>query len=173
VNRGGLRSRPLGVGLMKNLAQKVGETLLQKGIKLATAESCTGGWVAQAVTAVPGSSGWFDCGFVSYSNTAKQKMLGVDLDVLERNGAVSESVVAQMAEGALHNSEADIAVAISGIAGPEGGTEDRPVGTVWLAWAITGHPTVTCLSFFNGDRDAIRQQAVEQALEGILAYLPQ
>jgi len=157
---------------MKNLAQKVGETLLQKGIKLATAESCTGGWVAQAVTAVPGSSGWFDCGFVSYSNRAKQKMLGVDLDVLEKSGAVSEPVVAQMAEGALRNSEADIAVAISGIAGPEGGTEDRPVGTVWLAWAITGQPTVTCLSFFNGDRDEIRQQAVEQALEGILAYLP-
>lgn len=157
---------------MKNLAQKVGETLLQKGMKLATAESCTGGWVAQAVTAVPGSSGWFDCGFVSYSNTAKQKMLGVERDVLEQHGAVSEPVVAQMAEGALRNSEANIAVAISGIAGPDGGTEDRPVGTVWMAWAIEGHPTVTCLSFFNGDRDEVRQQAVEQALDGILAYLP-
>ncbi len=157
---------------MRNLAQKVGETLLAKGMKLATAESCTGGWVAQAVTAVPGSSGWFDCGFVSYSNTAKQKMLGVDLAVLETRGAVSESVVAQMAEGALRNSDADIAVAISGIAGPGGGTEDKPVGTVWLAWAIEGHPTVTCLSFFNGDRDEIRQQAVEQALEGVMAYLP-
>jgi len=157
---------------MKNLAQKVGETLLEKGMKLATAESCTGGWVAQAVTAVPGSSGWFDCGFVSYSNTAKQKMLGVEQKVLEQHGAVSEPVVAQMAEGALRNSEANIAVAISGIAGPDGGTEDRPVGTVWMAWAIEGHPTVTCLSFFNGDRDEVRQQAVEQALEGILAYLP-
>jgi len=83
---------------MKNLAQKVGETLLEKGMKLATAESCTGGWVAQAVTAVPGSSGWFDCGFVSYSNRAKQKMLGVEKDVLEQHGAVSEPVVAQMAE---------------------------------------------------------------------------
>ncbi len=157
---------------MKNLAQKVGETLLAKGMKLATAESCTGGWVAQAVTAVPGSSGWFDCGFVSYSNTAKQKMLGVDLVVLEKSGAVSEPVVAQMAEGALRNSDADIAVAISGIAGPGGGSEDKPVGTVWLAWAIEGHPTVTCLSFFNGDRDEIRLQAVEQALEGVMAYLP-
>ncbi|MGB2131410.1 MAG: CinA family protein [Marinobacterium sp.] len=157
---------------MKNLAQKVGQTLLDKGLKMATAESCTGGWVAQAVTAVPGSSGWFDCGFVSYSNTAKQKMLGVDLDVLETKGAVSESVVAQMAEGALRNSDANIAVAISGIAGPDGGTEDKPVGTVWFAWAIEGHPTVTCLSFFNGDRDEIRLQAVEQALEGVLAYLP-
>ena len=157
---------------MKNLAQKVGETLLEKGMKLATAESCTGGWVAQAVTAVPGSSGWFDCGFVSYSNRAKQKMLGVEKDVLEQHGAVSEPVVAQMAEGALRNSEANIAVAISGIAGPDGGTEDRPVGTVWMAWAIEGHPTVTCLSFFNGDRDEVRQQAVEQALEGVMAYLP-
>ncbi len=157
---------------MKNLAQKVGETLLAKGMKLATAESCTGGWVAQAVTAVAGSSCWFDCGFVSYSNTAKQKMLGVDPAVLEARGAVSEAVVAQMAEGALRNSDANIAVAISGIAGPGGGSEDKPVGTVWLAWAIDGHPTVTCLSFFNGDRDEIRQQAVEQALEGVMAYLP-
>ena len=157
---------------MKNLAQKVGEALLAKRVKMATAESCTGGWVAQAVTAVPGSSGWFDCGFVSYSNTAKQKMLGVDPDVLEAKGAVSESVVAQMAEGALRNSDADIAVAISGIAGPGGGEEDKPVGTVWFAWAITEHPTVTCLSFFNGDRDEIRHQSVEQALEGVMAYLP-
>ncbi|MBA4502777.1 CinA family protein [Marinobacterium marinum] len=157
---------------MKNLAQKVGETLAAKGMKLATAESCTGGWVAQAVTAVPGSSDWFDCGFVSYSNTAKQKMLGVDAEALNTSGAVSEPVVAQMAEGALRNSEADIAVAISGYAGPEGGSEDKPVGTVWLAWAITGHPTVTCLSFFTGDRDDIRLQAVEQALEGVMAYLP-
>jgi nicotinamide-nucleotide amidase len=158
---------------MKNLAQKVGETLMQRGLKLATAESCTGGWVSQAVTAVPGSSDWFDCGFVSYSNTAKQKMLGVDLSVLEKSGAVSEPVVAQMAEGALRNSDADIAVAISGLAGPGGGSENKPVGTVWFAWAIEGHPTVTCLSFFNGDRDEIRLQAVEQALEGVLAYLPQ
>ncbi|WP_010323515.1 CinA family protein [Marinobacterium stanieri] len=158
---------------MKNLAQKVGQALLSKGLKMATAESCTGGWVAQAVTAVPGSSGWFDCGFVSYSNTAKQKMLGVDLEILENSGAVSEPVVAQMAEGALRNSDANIAVAISGIAGPDGGSEDKPVGTVWLAWAIEGHPTVSCLSFFNGDRDDIRQQAVEQALEGIMAYLPE
>ncbi|GAA0791663.1 CinA family protein [Marinobacterium sediminicola] len=157
---------------MKNLAQKVGETLLAKGMKLAAAESCTGGWVSQAVTAVPGSSGWFDCGFVSYSNTAKHKMLGVDLAVLEKSGAVSEPVVAQMAEGALRNSDADIAVAISGLAGPGGGSEDKPVGTVWFAWAVEGHPTVTCLSFFNGGRDEIRQQAVEQALEGIMAYLP-
>jgi nicotinamide-nucleotide amidase len=100
-------------------------------------------------------------------------MLGVDLSVLEKSGAVSEPVVAQMAEGALRNSDADIAVAISGLAGPGGGSEDKPVGTVWFAWAIEGHPTVTCLSFFNGDRDEIRLQAVEQALEGVLAYLPQ
>ncbi|MBV0932524.1 nicotinamide-nucleotide amidase [Marinobacterium weihaiense] len=157
---------------MINLAQKVGEALSARGLKVATAESCTGGWVAQAVTSVAGSSEWFECGFVSYSNTAKQRMLGVEAEVLERSGAVSEPVVAQMAEGALRNSDADIAVAISGIAGPGGGSEDKPVGTVWLAWAIAGHPTVTCLSFFSGDRDAIRQQAVEQALEGVLAYLP-
>jgi nicotinamide-nucleotide amidase len=158
---------------MQKLAQNVGEALARKGIKLATAESCTGGWVAQLVTSVPGSSGWFDCGFVTYSNAAKQRMLGVERAVLEKNGAVSEPVVTQMAEGALRNSEADMAVAISGVAGPGGGTVAHPVGTVWLAWAVTGQPTVTCLSFFNGGREAVRRQAVEQALEGVLAYLPE
>lgn len=157
---------------MLDLADKVGKELKARGAKLATAESCTGGWLAQAVTGVAGSSEWFDCGFVSYSNRAKEKMLGVKAQTLETNGAVSEPVVAEMAEGALKNSEANIAVAISGIAGPGGGTEDKPVGTVWLAWAIQGHPTVTCLSFFSGDRNEIREQAVEQALEGILAYMP-
>lgn len=157
---------------MLNLADQVGKELMARGAKLATAESCTGGWVAKAVTEVPGSSAWFDCGFVSYSNTAKQRMLGVDPQVLEQSGAVSEAVVAQMAEGAVANSDAHIAVAISGVAGPTGGSDEKPVGTVWFAWAIQGHPTVTCLSYFNGDRTSIREQAVEQALEGVLAYIP-
>lgn len=156
-----------------DLAKKVGEQLHGKGAVLATAESCTGGWVAQAITTIAGSSAWFDCGFVTYSNQSKHQMLGVSLETLDKQGAVSEAVVTQMAEGALQRSQAHITVAVSGVAGPGGGSRTKPVGTVWLAWAIQGHPTVACLSFFNGDRESIRQQAVEQALEGVLAYLPQ
>lgn len=157
---------------MEALARSVGEALLNAGASAITAESCTGGWVAQALTAIPGSSAWFEGGFVSYSYDAKQRMLGVKADTLEKYGAVSEPVVTQMAEGALANSSADISVAISGIAGPDGGSKAKPVGTVWLAWAVRGKPTVTCLSFFHGDRETVRRQAVVQALEGLLAYLP-
>ncbi|KEA64349.1 C-terminal domain of CinA type S [Marinobacterium lacunae] len=157
---------------MEALAKQVGEALKNAGLTAATAESCTGGWVAQAITAVAGSSQWFVGGYVSYSNDAKQKMLGVKPETLEAHGAVSESVVVEMAEGALRNTGADISVSISGIAGPDGGSEDKPVGTVWFAWAVRGRPTVSCLSFFHGDRESVRRQAVEQALEGLMAYLP-
>ena len=157
---------------MKNLVERVAQHLLEKGVSMAAAESCTGGWVSQAVTAIPGSSRWFDCGFVTYSNHAKQQMLGVPAELIDTYGAVSEPVVVAMAEGALQRSLASIAVSISGVAGPDGGTERKPVGTVWFAWAVRGHPTVSCLSYFSGDREEVRRQAVEQALEGIMAYLP-
>ncbi|KDE40506.1 MAG: nicotinamide-nucleotide amidase [Nitrincola lacisaponensis] len=158
---------------MRDLAAEVGQALLKRQARMVTAESCTGGWVAELLTQIPGSSAWFDAGYVTYSNAAKQRMLGVSAEVLEDRGAVSEAVVVQMAEGALRHAGVDIAVAISGVAGPDGGTPRKPVGTVWFAWAIRDHATVTCLSFFSGDRQSVRAQAVEQALEGILAYLPQ
>ena len=137
---------------MKDLALKTGNALRERGIKVATAESCTGGWIARELTSVQGSSQWFDCGFVSYSDTAKQRMLGVDPDALAEFGAVSEPVASQMAEGALLNSEADIAVAVCGFAGPHDQSSDKPVGTMYFAWAVRDQPTVTCLSYFSGER---------------------
>jgi nicotinamide-nucleotide amidase len=157
---------------MQSLANKVGDELHSRGLTLATAESCTGGGIAQLVTSLAGSSAWFDCGFVTYSNSAKHKMLNVDVAIIEQYGAVSEPVVIQMAENAVRLSDADVAVAVSGIAGPGGGTSEKPVGTIWLAWAIKGHPTVACRSLFQGDRNEIRQQCVQRALQGILENLP-
>ncbi|MDF2181799.1 CinA family protein [Neptuniibacter sp. CAU 1671] len=157
---------------MFDLATKTGARLQEVGAILATAESCTGGGVAATITSIAGSSAWFDCGFVTYSNQSKTRLLGVQTDTLEQYGAVSEPVVTEMAEGALARSNATITVAISGIAGPDGGSADKPVGTVWFAWAVQGKPTVTSLCFFSGDRTEIQQQAVTQALEGVLAYLP-
>lgn len=158
---------------MEALAQRVGEALKRAGLSAVTAESCTGGWVAQAITSVPGSSAWFVGGYVTYADSSKQRMLGVQAKTLEHYGAVSEAVVVEMAEGALRNTDADISVSISGIAGPDGGSDEKPVGTVWFAWAVKGRPTVSCLSFFHGDRESVRRQAVEQALEGLIAYLPE
>ncbi len=157
--------------VMLNLAEKAGVALKSRAAVLATAESCTGGGIAQAITAVAGSSEWFGCGYVTYSNEAKQQMLGVSSNVIEAHGAVSEAVVRQMAEGALHNSGADISVAVSGVAGPEGGTKDKPVGTVWLAWAIRGGATVATDNLFLGDREQVRNQSIEKALEGIVSLL--
>jgi nicotinamide-nucleotide amidase len=156
---------------MTNLAEKVGYALKSQSAVLATAESCTGGGIAQAVTAVAGSSEWFGCGYVTYSNEAKQHMLGVNSDVIAAHGAVSEAVVRKMAEGALHKSGADIAVAVSGVAGPGGGTKDKPVGTVWLAWAQQGKSTVATGHLFLGDREQVRNQSIENALEGIVSLL--
>ncbi|WP_415911602.1 nicotinamide-nucleotide amidase [Neptuniibacter sp. QD37_11] len=149
----------------------IAEKLQTNNLFIATAESCTGGWIAQEITAIPGSSAWFDCGFVTYSNASKQKMLGVSKDTLEQNGAVSAEVVAQMAEGALKNSGAHITVATSGIAGPAGGSKEKPVGTVWFAWAEQGKPVRTKKCCFDGDRESVRKQAVSVALEGILQNL--
>lgn len=153
------------------LAEQVGSSLARRGWMLTTAESCTGGWVAKVVTDVAGSSTWFDRGFVTYSNAAKHDMLGVDRSVLEGHGAVSEPTVRAMAEGALAHSRAHVSVAISGIAGPGGGTLEKPVGMVWFAWSVRDAETRAVLEHFNGDRNAIREQAVTFALRGVVAAL--
>ena len=137
----------------------LGAALKTHGLMLALAESCTGGMVAQAVTSVAGSSAWFDRGFVTYSNAAKIEMLGVSAQTLENFGAVSEEVAAEMALGALKNSHAQIAASITGIAGPDGGSEAKPVGTVCFAWSSFNLPTSTISRHFEGNRDKIRQQA--------------
>ena len=154
-----------------DLAVELGMALRAQGFQLAAAESCTGGWLAKAVTDIAGSSAWFDRGYVTYSNQAKQDMLGVSELVLREHGAVSEASVLAMAEGALRHSLADVSVAISGIAGPGGATPDKPVGTVWLAWAHRGEPIHAQHFLFAGDREAVRAQAVIAGLEGLLALL--
>lgn len=150
------------------LAGRVGAVLARSGLVLATAESCTGGWVAECVTDIAGSSGWFDRGFVTYSNAAKCELLGVEPAVIEAHGAVSEETVKAMAAGALGRSRAQVAVAVSGIAGPAGGTPEKPVGTVWFAWQRLGGECRTRLERFEGDRRSVRRRAVTVALRGIL-----
>ena len=152
------------------LATSLVEELCVAGKIVCTAESCTGGWIAKALTDVAGSSAVFGYGIVSYSNGAKESMLGVHNLTLEEHGAVSEAVVREMAEGALAISGADIAVAVSGVAGPEGGTDEKPVGTVWFAWSVrdpTGAETRTELKHFDGNRDSVRKLTVVHALEGV------
>lgn len=153
------------------LAEDLGEALKARGLMLATAESCTGGWVSQAVTMVPGSSDWFERGFVTYTYISKREMLGVDGAVLERYGAVSEEAVRQMVSGALEHSHAQVAVGISGVAGPGGGSPDKPVGTVCLGWEMKGGACRLETVHFLGDREAVRRQAVERALRGALELL--
>ncbi len=155
--------------LLQDLAARTAERLSRRGWRLATAESCTGGWVAKLCTDLAGSSHWFDSGFVTYSNQAKQRMLGVRADALATHGAVSEAVVAQMVAGALANSEAEVALAISGIAGPGGGSDAKPVGMVCFAWGLAGASPQTATCRFAGEREAVRRQAVAWALEGVLA----
>ncbi|ROR29838.1 CinA family protein [Inmirania thermothiophila] len=153
------------------LAADVGRLLLARGWRLATAESCTGGLVAKMLTDVPGSSGWFDRGLVTYSNEAKQALLGVRGETLARHGAVSEETVREMAAGLLARAPVEVVVAVSGIAGPAGGSPDKPVGTVWLAWAVRGGAVRTQRARFAGDRAAVREQAARTALEGVRALL--
>jgi len=151
------------------LPERVGELLSNRGDMLATAESCTGGWIAQSITDVPGSSAWFDRGFVTYSNAAKIEMLGVAPELIAEHGAVSEWVVRDMVAGALRLSRAGVAVAVTGIAGPSGGSLDKPVGTVWFAWQRARCNAMVRYVLFPGDRRAVRRQAVVVALEGVLA----
>ncbi|USR76851.1 nicotinamide-nucleotide amidase [Photobacterium damselae] len=153
------------------LANQLGEALAKQQWVATTAESCTGGGVATAITDIAGSSQWFERAFITYSNEAKMQMLGVQAETLANYGAVSEPVVEQMAEGALTNSLADISVAISGIAGPTGGTEEKPVGTVWFAWADKQGWRKTMVCQFSGNRSQVRYQAITQAILGMLHHL--
>ena len=154
------------------LAVKLGNALHAKQRMLATAESCTGGWVAKILTDIPGSSSWFDRGFVTYTNQSKQDMLGVPAVILEKHGAVSEQTVQAMARGGLQHSQADYSLAISGIAGPGGGTEEKPVGLVCFAWAekreVDAPRVWSAHHIFKGDREAVRRQAVALALQELL-----
>jgi nicotinamide-nucleotide amidase len=153
------------------LAERVGKALKSRNLMLVTAESCTGGWIAQAVTMVPGSSEWFERGYVTYTYISKREMLGVKDATLGAHGAVAEEVVREMAEGALERSHAQVSVAVSGIAGPGGGTPGKPVGTVCFAWAAKDGMTRAQTVRFRGDRDAVRRLSVERALEGVLALV--
>lgn len=156
---------------LEGLAQAAGHALRQRGFMLAIAESCTGGWIAQAVTSIEGSSAWFERGFVTYTNIAKREMLGVSATTLARQGAVSEATVRAMVEGALASSHADVALAVTGIAGPGGGSAEKPVGTVWIAWSGKHRETATRRHSFAGDRTQIRRQSVAAALGGLLEFL--
>jgi nicotinamide-nucleotide amidase len=156
---------------LKRLAERVGRHLLKARRHAATAESCTGGWIAKALTDIPGSSCWFSEGFITYSDESKVRRLGVPRAVLKRHGAVSEATVRAMAAGALRRSKAQVAVAVTGIAGPGGAVPGKPVGTVWLGWAtrLSGVIRVaTALRRFRGDRESVRRKTVRAALQGLL-----
>lgn len=155
---------------LAQLSADVGERLLKLGATMTTAESCTGGWIAKVLTDIPGSSQWFERGFVTYSNEAKQELVGVTAASLEQAGAVSEPVVKEMAEGARARAKAQFAVSVSGIAGPDGGSAEKPVGTVWFAFAAQAQPTLTLREVFTGDREAVRRQATACALLKLRDY---
>ncbi|MBA2690502.1 MAG: nicotinamide-nucleotide amidohydrolase family protein [Burkholderiales bacterium] len=156
---------------LHTLAAGVGRALLDRQLMLVTAESCTGGWISEAITSVVGSSQWFDRGFVCYSNRAKQEMLGVSEQTLRRYGAVSEPAVIAMATGALERSGAEVALAVSGIAGPGGALPDKPVGTVCFAWLMKGGAQASESRLLVGDRTAVRRHAVIIALRGVLRLI--
>ena len=158
------------VGLIAEIVQNLASALRQRGWMLATAESCTGGLIAGACTDLAGSSDWFERGFVTYSNAAKTELLGVSAELIARHGAVSEAVVRAMAEGAVRHSRAQMAVAVTGVAGPGGGSADKPVGTVWFGWCVDGR-VQTARQHFEGDRQAVRAQTVAHALAGLLQRL--
>ncbi|WP_147651418.1 CinA family protein [Vulcaniibacterium gelatinicum] len=156
---------------LRELALTLGARLREARQMLVTAESCTGGWIAKTVTDIAGSSEWFDCGMVAYSYEAKQALLGVRPETLEHFGAVSRETVVEMVSGALVHSGASVAVAVTGIAGPGGGTAEKPVGMVWIAWKRRGGYPKAELFRFGGDRDAVRRQTVEAALRGLGSVL--
>jgi nicotinamide-nucleotide amidase len=153
------------------LSTELGRVLVVKHLKLSTVESCTGGWIGQSLTAVAGSSAWYERGFVTYSNSSKVELVGVPPEVISQAGAVSKPVVQAMARGALSHSHADLALAVTGIAGPDGGSAGKPVGTVWLGWiARTGMERAEQY-LFTGDREAVRRQSVIEALSGLIRFL--
>lgn len=151
----------------QNQVQTTAELLLQKNMRLVTVESCTGGWIAQALTSLPGSSDWFERGFVTYSNDSKNELVGVSRQTLNLHGAVSGQVALEMAVGGLKSSRADVAVSVTGIAGPEGGSPAKPLGTVWIGWADKTGNAVTKHFQFPGDRRSVREASVRAAIEGI------
>jgi nicotinamide-nucleotide amidase len=153
------------------LGASVGELLLTRGLSMVTAESCTGGWIAKVLTDVPGSSSWFECGVVAYSYEAKEALLGVQPQTLERAGAVSQEAVVEMVSGAMARYGASVAVAVTGVAGPGGGTSGKPVGTVWIAWKRRGGYAHAELFHFDGDREAVRRRTVAAALDGVRRIL--
>jgi len=157
--------------VVEDLAKKLGARLLMKSMKLATAESCTGGWIAKVMTDTAGSSDWFDCAIVSYSNEAKKHLLQVPDGVLLDHGAVSENTVIAMQQGIFLQTRADAGISVSGIAGPGGGSEEKPVGTVWIAVGLRNQMVHTRKFLFQGDRNAVRLQAVEAALTSLLELL--
>ena len=153
---------------LQETAKKLGARLLMKGMRLATAESCTGGWIAKVLTDIAGSSDWFDCAIVSYSNEAKKHFLKVPAGVLLDHGAVSENTVMAMQQGIFMETRADAGISVSGVAGPGGGSEDKPVGTAWIAAGLRGQMVHTQKFLFEGDRNAVRMQAVAAALGALL-----
>lgn len=156
---------------VSELVRRIAAALVAKSARLAVAESCTGGWITKSLTDLPGCSNWFGYGFVTYSDEAKQDLLGVSAETIAIHGAVSQDVAEQMATGARLESAAEIAVAVTGIAGPDGGSVDKPVGTVCFAWAGPGVQLISKTRRFSGDRESIRRQTVIAALEGVLVQL--
>lgn len=156
---------------LQRLAEQVGETARQQHQRLVTAESCTGGWISKTLTDIAGSSAWFECGLAAYSYEAKQALLGVQPHTLEEHGAVSRETVLEMVSGALVHSGATLAVAVTGIAGPAGGTGDKPIGTVWIAWKGRGGYPRAEVFHFDGDRESVRRQTVAAALQGLVAMM--
>ena len=159
------------MGTLTELSQTLGQLLLQQKLVLTTAESCTGGGIASAVTDIAGSSEWFDRAFITYSNEAKMDMLGVDPYTLQKEGAVSQKVVQQMAAGAIQSSMANVSISVSGIAGPGGGSDEKPVGTVWFGWKLADDTEVQKLKVFKGDRAEVRQQACYFALKTLVELI--
>ena len=156
---------------LRQRAHAVAQALLARGQSIVTAESCTGGWVAKVLTDIPGSSAWFECGVVAYSYEAKEALLGVHPQTLERSGAVSQETAIEMVSGALARYGASVAVAVTGVAGPSGGTPDKPVGTVWIGWKRRGGYAHAQVFHFEGDREAVRRQTVAAALDGVRRIL--
>jgi nicotinamide-nucleotide amidase len=156
---------------INRVVEQLAAALLGKGWRLTTAESCTGGWVAKCCTDLAGSSTWFERGFITYSDAAKMNMLKVQPTALQQHGAVSEAVVRQMAQGARRSAGLEAALAVTGIAGPDGGSVEKPVGTVWFAWDIEGRDTSSECMHFDGDRESVRRHSVMHALQGLLQRL--
>ena len=157
--------------VLQDLAMQAGTALSRQELMLVTAESCTGGWLGQTITSIAGSSGWFDRGFVTYTDISKQEMLGVSNATLERYGAVSEPAAYEMAAGAVARSHAQVAVSITGIAGPDGGTAQKPVGMICFAWVMKDGMALTETRYYSGSRDEIRRQSVAGALQGVIDLL--